>query len=120
VNIWEITEDALNGLGVPIAANVMISPTGGTLPDLYLVYQLISAPPLLHVEDYEDMRFYRMQVSIYSRDGLSNLPDVISAMIEFGFTRSSMREMPYNPDTRHYGLSMEFIYTEDVIISESQ
>jgi hypothetical protein len=117
VTIWEITQDALDGLGVPVAESVMISSTKVPLPDLYLVYQLIDAPPILHAEDLEVMRYYRMQVTIYSRDGLANLPNVADAMVEAGFTRSSIRELPYNIDTRHYGLAMDFIYTSD---SESE
>ena len=119
MTIWEITETALNTLGVPIAANVMISATGVPLPDQYLVYQLISSPPILHVEDQEDMRFYRMQVTIYNREGLANLPEVADAMVNAGFTRSTMRELPYNIETRHYGLVMEFIYFSDSV-SESE
>lgn len=112
-SIWEITDDALSGLGVPMAANVMISPTGGSLPDLFLVYQLISSPPVLHAEDLEVMRFYRMQVTIYNRDGLADLPDVPDAMVSAGFSRSAIRELSYNVETRHYGLAMEFIYLSD-------
>jgi hypothetical protein len=119
MTIWEITETALNTLNVPIAANVMISATDEALPDLYLVYQLISSPPILHAEDLEDMRFYRMQVTIYSRDGLSNLPEVGDAMVDAGFTKSAIRELPYNTETRHYGLSLEFIYFSDSV-SESE
>lgn len=117
MNIWGITEFALLGLNVPTSANVMISATGDALPDLYLVYQLISSPPLLHAEDFEDMRWYRMQVTVYSRNGFENLPDVAGAMVAAGFTRSSMRELPYNTETRHFGLAMEFIYSSD---SESE
>jgi hypothetical protein len=120
MTIWEITQQALEALSVPVGANVMILPTGDEFPDLFLIYQLIDAPPLLHVNDHEDMRYYRMQVTIYSRDGLADLPDVISAMVEAGFTRSSIRELPYNTETRHYGLAMEFIFTSDnVTVDES-
>ena len=117
MSIWEITQEALEGLGVPMAANVMIPASGEALPDLFLVYQLISSPPVLHAEDLEIMRSYRMQVTIYSRDGLVNLPDVADEMVEAGFSRSVIRELPYNADTRHYGLAMEFVYLSD---SESE
>jgi hypothetical protein len=120
VTIWEITQEALEGLNIPLAANVMITATKGVLPDLYLVYQLIDASPLLHAEDLEVMRFYRMQVTIYSRNVLSICMAVADAMVDAGFTRSSMRELPYNTETRHYGLAMDFIYsTNSEIESES-
>lgn len=112
--IWQITEDALSVLGYPLAANTMIMATGVQLPDLFIAYQLISSPPVLHADNVETMRMYRMQVSIYSRDGLSGLPtSVRAAMVNAGFTASSMREIPYNPETRHFGLAMDFIYTSD-------
>jgi hypothetical protein len=117
MSIWEITQEALEGLSVPVAANVMISDTGQALPDLFMVYQLIDSPAILHAEDLEFMRSYRMQVTIYSRNGLADLPDVAGVMVEAGFARSSMRELPYNTETRHFGLSMDFIYTTD---SESE
>src|SRR4030043_1770490 len=103
MSIWEITEEALEVLGVPIAANVMIPASGEALPDLFLVYQLISSPPVLHADNLEMMRSYRMQVTIYSRDGLVDLPDVPGAMVYVGFTKSSIRELPYNAHTRLYG-----------------
>jgi hypothetical protein len=117
MTIWEITQNALEGLNIPMAANVFISPTGDILPDLFLVYQLVDSPPLLHADDFEGMRYYRMQVTIYSRDGMSIYTSVANAMVDAGFTRSSMRELPYNNETRHYGLAMDFIYTTD---SESE
>jgi hypothetical protein len=115
--IWEITQEALEVLNIPLAANVMITATKGVLPDLYLVYQLIDAPPILHAEDLEAMRFYRMQVTVYSRNTLSICMAVADAMVDAGFTRSSMKELPYNTETRHYGLAMDFIFTSD---SESE
>lgn len=117
MTIWEITRDALSGLDVPTAANVMISPTGEALPDVFLVYQLVSSPPIVHVDDFENMRLYRVQVTVYSRDGLANLPNVAGAMVDAGFSRSAMRELPYNPETRHFSLAMDFIFISD---SESE
>jgi hypothetical protein len=113
-SIWEITEDALDGLGLPLAANTMIMPSGQELPDQYLVYQLISNPPQLHADDLETLRSYRMQVSFYSRTGLATTPaQVETAMLAAGFTRIEGRELPYNLQTRHFGVSMDFNFLED-------
>lgn len=109
-SIWELTEDALDGLGVALAANVMVEGTGTALPDQFIVYQLISSPPELHADDAETLRSYRMQVTVYNRAGLISLPDVEGAMVTAGFRKSMFRELPYNTLTRHYGLAMEFIY----------
>ena len=117
--IWEVTADALDGLGVPVAANIYIPATNEAYPDTYLVYQLISSPPLLHADNFEEMRYYRMQVTAFSRDGLAGLPDVSAAMVAVGFTRGPMREIPYDLETRHFGLVMEFVYTSDSVEPES-
>ena len=110
MNIWEITQEALEILGIPIAANAMIPASWEALPDLFLVYQLISSPPIRHADDLEKLRSYRMQVKVYSREGLADLPDVPGAMVEAGFSRSNIIELPYNADTRHYGLAMDFVF----------
>lgn len=112
MTIWELVEDALDGLGVPVAANAMIPVTGEQFPDQYLVYFLVSSPPELHADDAEVMRSYRIQVSVYSRSGLADLPDVDGVMVTAGFTRGPQRELPYNVSTRHYGLALEYVYTE--------
>lgn len=114
MSIWEITEDALDGLGLPLAANTMIVATGAELPDSYLVYQVISNPPRLHADDLEKLRSYRMQVSIYSRSGLAAIPSLVeAAMLAAGFTRIEGRELPYNPQTRHFGLATDFNFLSE-------
>lgn len=113
MSIWDRVKLALEPLGVPVAANTWMAASGGVYPDTYLVYLLVSSPPRLHADDTELARAYRIQVSAYSRSGLTNLPDVAGAMVAAGFTRSGIRELPYNSDTRHFGLAMDFIYLED-------
>lgn len=109
--IWETTYDALDGLGYDLAANVLRVDTGSELPDEFLVYQLISDPPELHADDAETLRSYQMQVSVYSRSGLATIPALVeAAMLAAGFTRLPSRELPYNRQTRHYGLAMDFNY----------
>ena len=120
--IWELVENTLSALGLPTlsaAANQMILASGETLPDQFLVYQLISAPPLQHADDRETMRIWRVQVSIFDRNGLSNLPDVTGVMVEAGFTRGPMRELEYDKNKRHFGLGMDFQITSDEEESDS-
>jgi len=112
-SIWELTEDALDGLGVDLAANVMIRATASALPDSYIVYQVISSPPLQHGDNVERLRWWRMQVTYYSRAGLIAMPAIEAAMVTAGFTKSMFRELPYNELTRHYGFAMDFIYLEE-------
>lgn len=112
MTIWERTAAALASLGVPVAAGVYLSATPAALPDLYLVYFLVSSPPEQHADDVETLRSYRMQVSAYIRTGLAGLPDIDSAMTAAGFTRGPQTEIPYNQLTRHFGLALEYVYLE--------
>lgn len=113
MTIWEITKVTLEGLGLETAANAMLRDTAALLPDTYLVYQMISSPPAQHADGVEKLRWYRVQVTGYSRDGLASLPDVAAAMVAAGFTKSVFRELPYNELTGHYGYAMEYIWLED-------
>jgi hypothetical protein len=113
VTIWARMAAALAGLGTPAAANVYVTATGEALPALYLVYFLISSPPLQHADNAETARSYHVQVSIYSQTGLNSLPDVTGAMTAAGFTRGPEWELPYNQLTRHYGLALEFYWMEE-------
>jgi len=54
-----------------------------------------------------------MQVSVYDRNGLTNLPDTDGVMVAAGFSRGPKRELPYNPATRHFGLALEYVYLEE-------
>jgi hypothetical protein len=115
MSIWETTAAALTSLGLPLAASAMIVATGAELPDSYLVYQMISNPPALHADNLEELRWYRIQVSVYSRNGLAAIPaQVETAMLAAGYTRLEGRELPYNPQTRHFGCAMDFAYLETV------
>lgn len=110
--IWEHVEDALAGISQPKAASAYQAATGADLPDTYLVYLLVSAPPLQHADDAETLRTYTVQVSIYSRTGLASLPDIETPLLAAGFLRGPEREIPYNPLTGHYGVAKEFTFTE--------
>lgn len=113
MTIWARVKAALQGLSVPMAANAYIPATGEERPDQYLVYFLIVSPPLQHADNHETLREHAVQVSIYSRSGLTGLPDVENAMLAAGFMFEGQRELPYNPETRHYGLAMDFNFVED-------
>jgi hypothetical protein len=113
MTIWERTLTALTGLGLPLAANAYIVPSSSQLPDEYIVYFLVSAPPELQADDEVKLRFYRMQVSYYSRSGLAGLPGIEAAMVAAGFAAGPLTEIPYNPASRHFGLALEFAYHEE-------
>lgn len=113
MDIWSATSTALTGLGLPMAANQYLIATGADYPDAFLVYTLISDPPAQHAENVETLRRYRMQVSYFSRSGLSGMPGIEGAMIAAGFTRLPGRELPYNPETRHFGMALEFYFLDE-------
>lgn len=109
-NIWPVVEAALSPLSVPMAAGTYVAATAQERPDLYLVYSLPSETPEQHADNGETLRGYRVQVNIYSRTGLGSLPDVDGAMTAAGFKRGPGRQLPYNPDTRHHGMSRDYFY----------
>ena len=109
-SIYEVIEDAIKTLSVPYAASTYVSDSGDDLPDLYLVYFLVSSVPSQHADDVEKERFQRVQVSVFSRSGLNSLPNVDDAMLTVGFMKGPERELPYNNDTRHFGLAMEYVF----------
>ena len=113
MTIWERVRAALVPLGVPLAANQYMPADSAELPDQFLVYQMISDPARQHADNLETMRVYRVQVTLYDRSGLVNIPDIEGAMLAAGFTRAPSVELPYNRQTRHYGLAKDFYYLEE-------
>lgn len=111
IDVWTLTETALATLtGWPAYANQYLTAASGALPDQFLVYQLISSTPEQSADNVETARSYRMQVTAYSRTGLAELPDIAAAMVVQGFIPGPVRELPYNVDTGHYVLVLEFVY----------
>jgi hypothetical protein len=108
--IFEQIDDALATLSVPYAENQYIQETGDTLPDLYLVAMLISGVAEQHADDDETARSYRVQISVYRRNGLVDLPDVDGAMKDAGFMKGPERELPYDQETGHFGLAIDYVY----------
>lgn len=109
--IWERVDDALGTLdpAVPYAADSLKSES---LPDLYITYFLVVSPPEQHADDSETARSYTVQVSIFSRSGLVNLPDVDTAMITAGFVKGPERQLIQDPQTGHFGLAKDYVYVE--------
>lgn len=112
ITIWERTDTALSSLGVPYAASKLQIASGNEYPDLFMVYFSLPSTPEQHADDKEVLRSYTMQVNIFSRGGLINLPDVDGAMMAAGFTKGNVIEIPLDQETGHYGLGTEFLYSE--------
>ncbi len=108
MTIWEMVKNALVPLGYPLAANTYVVESGANLPDLYIVYQLVSSPPVQSANDREKLRLLTVQVTCWSRTGFVSMPNIVGAMESAGFTHGPDFELPYSIASRHYGLAMEF------------
>jgi hypothetical protein len=108
--IFERVETALATISP--AVSFSLAPYKGTLPDTYIVHQLITSPPEAHADNAESERSYLVQVSIYSKAGLAALPDVDAAMTAAGFQVGDYRQLPQDPQTGHYGLAKDYVYFE--------
>jgi hypothetical protein len=109
--ILERVKSAMDTLS-PAVPHALAPYEGATLPDLYIVYQLLPSPPAAHADNVEIARAYYVQVSIYNRTGLVSLPDVDTAMIAAGFQKGSLRQLPKDQTTGHHGMAKDYVYLE--------
>lgn len=115
MSIWSMTESALEDLALPMAADAYRSATPEALPDEFMVYTLVSAPPMQHADNAEQMRFYRVQVSYFNRTGLHAVPDINGAMTGAGFMAGPLRALPFDQKSGHFGLALEYTYQESEV-----
>lgn len=110
--IFERTATALATLtpAIPYALGQYVTAGGGELPDTFIAYSLISGDPAQHADNLETLRGYQIQVSIFARAGLVTLPDVDTAMLAAGFTKGPEHQLPYDKETRHFGLAKDYFY----------
>lgn len=110
--IFESVATALGTLSpvIPFGLGQYLTPGGGELPDTFITFTEISGVPTQHADDAETLRTYRIQVSIYARAGLVALPNVDAAMIAAGFRKGPERQLPYDKETRHFGLAKDYFY----------
>ena len=111
--VFERVSTALTTLSVPYANGIYIPATGSDLPDLFLVYTLITSPAEQHADNLEKLRSNRVQVTTYSRTGLVGLPNVDGAMVAAGFMRAAKYEIPYSRETKHFGLAADYTELEE-------
>jgi hypothetical protein len=114
ISIFERVKNALDTLSPAVPHALAPYKASGNLPDLFIVYQLITSPAEQSADNNETARSYLVQVTIWSRSGLASLPDVTTAMRAAGFQAGAFRQLPQDPETGHYGLAKEFVYLEGV------
>jgi hypothetical protein len=114
--IFDLVVGALNSLNppVPFAYGQLLIQDGSDFPDTFIVYIRVSASGYQYADNEETERYYRIQVSTFSRAGVVNLPDVESAMLAAGFVHLSTRDLPYDEITRHYGTATDYVYYLEV------
>jgi hypothetical protein len=111
--IFEKVSTALATLApIPFALGQYLTANGAELPDTFIAYIEVSGNPEQHADNIETQRSYRIQVSIYARAGLVSLPDVDAAMTAAGFTKGPERQLPYDAQTRHFGLAKDYFYQQ--------
>lgn len=110
--IWEVVYDALDGLSVPVADGQLKIEDAAEYPPEYVVYFLVSAPVGNFADDGETVRNYKVQVNVFSVNGLTALPATVdAAMIAAGFIKGNPFEIPPDGDTGHFGLGTEYVIT---------
>lgn len=112
MTIWERVVAALTPLGLPLAENTLIVPSGGAWPDAYITFFQVFGVPTFHADNMETQRDKTVQISYYDRAGLAEMPDIAGAMTAAGFTAGAERELAQSTVTGHYGFSMDFVYKE--------
>lgn len=105
-------DSALDGLSPAVPHALAPYKTSGALPDLFIVYQLISSPLEQSADNIETERSYLIQVTIWNRAGLDLMPNLTTAMQSAGFRAGTFRQLPQDPQTGHYGLAKDFVYLE--------
>lgn len=108
--IFERTETALGTISPAVL--FASAPYKGDLPDAYITHQLINSPPEQHADDDETERSYTMQLTFWDKTGIPSTTSVDAAMKAAGFHKGSMRQLPQDPTTHHYGLAIEYVYFE--------
>lgn len=92
---------------IPVAYRQLLTEGGAPLPAKYLVYTVISAVPDEHADDEEKERFYRVQVTWFSTEGLEDMPDIDAAMKSIGGAYLSETDLD-RADTGHFGLAIDY------------
>jgi hypothetical protein len=108
--IFERVSTALATLSpvIPYALAPYLS--NAEFPDTFIVYQLIDSVPVIQADNVEVSRSKTIQVTIYSRAGLVNIPNVDAAMLAAGFMKSAERQIPKDED--HHALALDYVYYE--------
>jgi hypothetical protein len=112
--IFERVSSALSTVSplVPFSVAPYLS-ADGSLPDVFISYQLITSNPEQHADNAETSRSSLVQINLFARAGFVSMPNVLPAMTLAGFQRSAVRQLP-KQDSGHFGLAEDYVYHEGV------
>jgi hypothetical protein len=108
--IFERVETALSTISP--AVSYALAPYKGTLPNAFIVHQLIGSPAEQHADNVETERSYTVQITLWDKAGIPSTTKVDTAMLAAGFQKGDIRQLPQDPQTHHYGLAIEYVYLE--------
>lgn len=107
-------QDISAALGIPYDFERNENPTE-QLPDTYMVYFLVDDPGATWADGKETSHETRVQVSLFYRDKrvMLTVPKLIEdTFIAAGFLRIGSGQIPYQPNTGHYGWRCDFRFYE--------
>ncbi|NJD02030.1 MAG: hypothetical protein FIA99_05420 [Ruminiclostridium sp.] len=113
-NIYKRVCDALEPLGYPVREQGSYAKDEDQ-PETHITYQLIDAPNNSHADNSPTSTTPRMQLALYSRRPATKQDaDRLfkSVMLPAGFMRAGGRDLPFNPETGHYGYTSDYKYFE--------
>ncbi len=110
MTIFEIVEAALGT--VSPAIYFASAPYKGTLPSAFVTHQLVTSPPEQHADNVEIERSYTIQLNFWDVSNIPSTSSVDAAMKAAGFEKGTVRQLPQDPQTHHYGLAVEYVYLE--------
>ncbi len=108
--IFELVETALGTISP--AETFSLAPYKGSLPNRFIVHQLIASPPEQHADGNETERSYLVQVTIWDKAGVPSESGIDTAMLAAGFMKGNIVLLPQDPQTHHYGLAVDYMYLE--------
>jgi hypothetical protein len=108
--IFEWVETALGTISP--AVNYALAPYKGTLPNAFIVHQLIGSPAEQHADGVETERSYTVQITLWDIAGIPFTTNVDAAMKAAGFYKGNVRQLPQDAQTHHYGMAVEYVYLE--------
>jgi hypothetical protein len=86
-----------------------------TLPETFITYFVLDQPNESHADNIPTSTTTKVRVTLYSRKpAIVQQTNIVlkEAMLPAGFLRAGGRNLPFDPDTGHYGYVSTYNYFE--------